>query len=204
MKASPSAIAEHITRRRVVPVAVLDSVEDAVPLARALTQGGLPVIEITLRTPCALDCIRAIRQNCPDTIVGAGTILEASQVKAAIAAGAQFGVSPGLTREVVQAALRQQLLFIPGVMTPSEIEAAMALDCRLLKFFPAEAAGGVKRSRPWPALTKRPGCASSPWAAFRRPTWQITSRCRSSLPSAAPGCANASWCASRSGRNWQP
>ena len=144
MKASPSAIAEHITRRRVVPVAVLDSVEDAVPLARALTQGGLPVIEITLRTPCALDCIRAIRQNCPDTIVGAGTILEASQVKAAIAAGAQFGVSPGLTREVVQAALRQQLLFIPGVMTPSEIEAAMALDCRLLKFFPAEAAGGVK------------------------------------------------------------
>jgi 2-dehydro-3-deoxyphosphogluconate aldolase / (4S)-4-hydroxy-2-oxoglutarate aldolase len=144
MQASSSDVQDRLIRRRVVPIAVLDSVEDAVSLAHALSQGGLPVIEITLRTPCALDCIRAIRQHCPEVLVGAGTILEAPQVKAALAAGAQFGVSPGLNRDVVQFALRHKLLFIPGVMTPSEIEAALALGCKLLKFFPAEAAGGVK------------------------------------------------------------
>jgi 2-dehydro-3-deoxyphosphogluconate aldolase/(4S)-4-hydroxy-2-oxoglutarate aldolase len=125
-------------------VAVVDSVEDAVPLARALAEGGLPVIEITLRTPCALDCIRAICGGCPEVLVGAGTVLEPSQLMAALEAGARFGVSPGLNPEVVRAALSQQLPFIPGVMTPSEIEQALGLGCRLLKFFPADAAGGVK------------------------------------------------------------
>jgi 2-dehydro-3-deoxyphosphogluconate aldolase / (4S)-4-hydroxy-2-oxoglutarate aldolase len=144
MKGSSSPVHQQLIQKRVVPVAVVDSVEDAVPLARALAQGGLPVIEITLRTPCALDCIRAIRQGCPEVLVGAGTILEPSQVVAALAAGARFGVSPGLNPEVVRAASSQQLPFIPGVMTPSEIEQALGLGCRLLKFFPADAAGGVK------------------------------------------------------------
>jgi 2-dehydro-3-deoxyphosphogluconate aldolase / (4S)-4-hydroxy-2-oxoglutarate aldolase len=144
MKGSSSEVQEQLTQRRVVPIAVVDSVEDAVPLARALTQGGLPLVEITLRTPCALDCIRAIRKECPDVLVGAGTILETSQVEAAMDAGARFGVSPGLNAEVARAALKQQLLFIPGVMTPSEVETALALGCELLKFFPAEVAGGVK------------------------------------------------------------
>jgi 2-dehydro-3-deoxyphosphogluconate aldolase / (4S)-4-hydroxy-2-oxoglutarate aldolase len=135
---------QQLIQRRVVPVAVVDAVEDAVPLARALAQGGLPLIEITFRTPCALDCIRVIRQGCPEVLVGAGTILEPLQVKAAIEAGARFGVSPGLNPEVVRAAIEQQMLFIPGIMTPSDIESALGLGCRLLKFFPADAAGGVK------------------------------------------------------------
>jgi 2-dehydro-3-deoxyphosphogluconate aldolase / (4S)-4-hydroxy-2-oxoglutarate aldolase len=144
MKDSITTVQEQLIRRRLVPVAVVDSVDDAVPLARALAQGGLPCIEITLRTACALDCIRAVRQGCPDLLVGAGTILEPQQVKAAKEAGAQFGVSPGISPEVVRAATEQGLFFTPGVMTPSEIELGLRLGCRLLKFFPAEAAGGVK------------------------------------------------------------
>lgn len=144
MKSSPSEVRNQLVQKRVIPVAVVDSVEDAVPLARALAEGGLPVVEITLRTPCALDCIRAIRQGCPEVLVGAGTILEPSQFMAALEAGARFGVSPGLNPEVVRVAAGQQSLFIPGVMTPSDIELALGLGCRVLKFFPAEAAGGVK------------------------------------------------------------
>jgi 2-dehydro-3-deoxyphosphogluconate aldolase / (4S)-4-hydroxy-2-oxoglutarate aldolase len=144
MNSSSSPVHKQLIQKRVVPVAVVDSVEDAVPLARALAQGGLPVIEITLRTPCALDCIRAIRQGCPEVLVGAGTVLEPSQVKAALEAGARFAVSPGVNPEVVRAASEQQLFFMPGVMTPSDIELALRLGCRLLKFFPADAAGGVK------------------------------------------------------------
>ena len=144
MNGSGSEVQAQLTRKRVVPIAVIDAVEDAVPLARALAQGGLPVIEITLRTPCALDAIRAIRQGCPDVLVGAGTLLDALQLRAALDAGARFGVAPGMNADVVRAALQHQLLFIPGVMTPSEVESALALGCRLLKFFPAEIAGGVK------------------------------------------------------------
>jgi 2-dehydro-3-deoxyphosphogluconate aldolase/(4S)-4-hydroxy-2-oxoglutarate aldolase len=144
MKSSISEVQAQFTQRRVVPIAVLDSVEDAVSLAQALAQGGLPLIEVTLRTPCALDCIRAIRRGCPDVLVGAGTILNTSQVKAAFEAGAGFGVSPGLNADVVRAAREQQMLLIPGVMTPSEVEAALGLGCRLLKLFPAEVAGGIK------------------------------------------------------------
>ena len=132
-----------LTQKRIVPVAVLDSIEAAVPLARAMAEGGLPIIEVTLRTPCALDCIRAIRAECPDLLVGAGTVLNANQVKTAIEAGAQFGVSPGLSETVVRAAADRRWFFMPGVMTPSEVEFALELGCRLLKFFPADAAGGV-------------------------------------------------------------
>ena len=135
---------DELTRKRIIPVAVIDALEDAVPLARALEQGGLPLIEITLRTPCALDCIRAIRQACPNVLVGAGTVLYPAQVKTAIEAGARFGVSPGLNPEVVRAAIGQKWFFMPGVMTPSEIELALGLGCKLLKFFPAELAGGLK------------------------------------------------------------
>ena len=133
-----------LTQKRIVPVAVLDSIEAAVPLARAMAEGGLPIIEVTLRTPCALDCIRAIRAECPDLLVGAGTVLNANPVKTAIEAGAQFVVSPGLSETVVRAAADRRWFFMPGVMTPSEVEFALELGCRLLKFFPADAAGGVK------------------------------------------------------------
>ncbi|RFC45781.1 MAG: 2-dehydro-3-deoxyphosphogluconate aldolase / (4S)-4-hydroxy-2-oxoglutarate aldolase [Verrucomicrobia bacterium] len=132
-----------IIRHRVVPVAVVDDAADAVPLARALARGGLPVLELTLRTPGALGGIANIRRECPEILVGAGTILTPVQVGEVIQAGAQFGLSPGINPAVVKAALEQGLFFIPGVMTPSDVEAALQLECRLLKFFPAVPAGGT-------------------------------------------------------------
>src|SRR5262245_1813833 len=141
---SKPPIHQRLVEKRIVPVAVIESLEDAVPLARALADGGLPMIEVTLRTPCALYCIREIRRACPELLVGAGTIISVEQVKEAVEAGAEFGVSPGLNDEVVRAAKEASLLFIPGVMTPSELERAFELSCRLQKFFPADAAGGVK------------------------------------------------------------
>jgi 2-dehydro-3-deoxyphosphogluconate aldolase/(4S)-4-hydroxy-2-oxoglutarate aldolase len=134
----------RLIRKRIVPVAVIDNVEAAVPLAHALAEGGLPIIEVTLRTACAVDCIRAIRSECPEVLVGAGTVLHPNQVTTAVEAGALFGVSPGLNEAVVRAAIKQGWFFVPGVMTPSEVELALELDCRLLKYFPADAAGGVK------------------------------------------------------------
>src|SRR5262249_52683652 len=97
--------------KKIVPVAVIEKVEMAVPLARALADGGIPIIEVTLRTACALDCIRAIRAECPEVLVGAGTVLDLGQVKAAITAGAQFGVAPGLKEAVVRGAGEQAWFF---------------------------------------------------------------------------------------------
>ncbi len=134
---------QPIHPHRIVPVAVIDDAKHAVPLARALRAGGLPLIEVTLRTPAALDAIRAIRAECPEVLVGAGTVLTAQQVHESVAAGAIFGVSPGLNADVVRAARDAGLFFMPGVMTPSDVEAALALDCQLLKFFPAVLAGGL-------------------------------------------------------------
>src|SRR5437879_5999904 len=141
---SDPAIQSKLVQKRIVPVAVIDSLEDAVPLAKALAEAGLPVIEVTLRTQCALDCIRAIRNDCPELLVGAGTILETKQVKAAVAAGAQFGISPGLNETVLRAAKDEGFFFMPGIMTPSEVEGALHIGCKLLKFFPADVAGGTK------------------------------------------------------------
>ena len=135
---------ERVFTKRVMPVAVIDKVEDAVPLAEALISGGLDIIEVTFRTAAAADCIRAIRARFPDMLIGAGTLLTPEQVKQAQDAGAMFGVAPGLNENVVVAATRLGLPFIPGVMTPSEVEKALELGCTLQKFFPAEAAGGVK------------------------------------------------------------
>lgn len=135
---------QAILSKRVVPVVVVDNAGDAVPLAKALQAGGLDVVEVTFRTAAAADAIDAIRKALPGMVVGAGTLLSPDQVDQAAAAGAQFGVAPGLSPHVVQRARDLKLPFIPGVMTPSEIELALGHDLRLLKFFPAEAAGGVK------------------------------------------------------------
>jgi len=134
---------DQIRQPRIVPVAIIDDAAHAVPLAKALSAGGLPIIEVTLRTPAALEAIRAIRAECPEMLVGAGTVLTPQQVHESVAAGAMFGVSPGLNADVVRAARDAGLFFMPGVMTPSDVEAALALDCRLLKFFPAVPAGGL-------------------------------------------------------------
>ena len=127
----------------VIPVIVLDRVEDAVPLARALVAGGVRVLEVTLRTPVALACIEAIARNVPDAIVGAGTIRTAADARAARDAGSVFGVSPGYTAAVGAACRDAGLPLLPGVASASEVMSAMADGLRFLKFFPATAAGGL-------------------------------------------------------------
>jgi 2-dehydro-3-deoxyphosphogluconate aldolase / (4S)-4-hydroxy-2-oxoglutarate aldolase len=128
----------------VVPVITIESVEAALPLADALLDGGLPLTEITFRTPAAAEVISVLTRQRPALLVGAGTLLTEENVQAALAAGARFGVSPGLNPTVVPHAAKAGLPFVPGVCTPSEIERALELGCRLVKFFPAESCGGVE------------------------------------------------------------
>ncbi len=132
-----------ITAKRIVPVVVIHDVDDAVPLAEALLAGGLDVIEITFRTPASEPAVGRIVHELPEMIVGAGTLLAPTQVQRARDVGARFGVAPGLSGPVIAAARGVGLPFVPGVMTPSEVEAALAQDCTTLKFFPASLAGGV-------------------------------------------------------------
>jgi len=131
-----------MTAAPVIPVIVIDRVEDALPLARALVQGGLRVLEVTLRTPAALEAIRAM-SAVDGAIVGAGTVLDAQQYEAAAAAGAQFMVSPGLTEALAAHAKTHRVPLLPGVATASELMRARELGFTRLKFFPAESAGGV-------------------------------------------------------------
>ena len=127
----------------VIPVLTIDRERDALPLARALCDGGLPVIEVTLRTPAAIAAIAAIRQELPQVTVGAGTLQRAADVAAAVHAGARFLVSPGTTPELAASALATELPYLPGVATPSEVMAARALGVCFMKFFPTEALGGA-------------------------------------------------------------
>lgn len=127
----------------VVPVVVIERAEAAASVAQALCSGGLPIIEVTLRTPAALDAISHIAANVPDAIVGAGTVLNEAQVDRAHEAGARFFVSPGLYEPVVAAARAKACSVFPGVQTASEVQAAWNLGLKTLKFFPAGNAGGV-------------------------------------------------------------
>ncbi|MEV7344304.1 bifunctional 4-hydroxy-2-oxoglutarate aldolase/2-dehydro-3-deoxy-phosphogluconate aldolase [Streptomyces sp. NPDC093544] len=127
----------------VVPVVVLADAADAVPLARALVAGGLPVIEVTLRTPAALDAIRAMAAEVPDAVVGAGTVLSPAQVAQSVDAGARFLVSPGWTDVLLAAMEGSGVPFLPGVSTTSEVVALLERGVRDMKFFPAQAAGGT-------------------------------------------------------------
>ncbi|MFF0510306.1 bifunctional 4-hydroxy-2-oxoglutarate aldolase/2-dehydro-3-deoxy-phosphogluconate aldolase [Streptomyces sp. NPDC004250] len=127
----------------VVPVVVVDDLADAVPLARALVAGGLPAIEVTLRTPVAVDAIRAIAGEVPGAVVGAGTVITPDQVAEVVAAGARFLVSPGWTDVLLDAMRTSGVPFLPGVSTTSEVVALLERGVREMKFFPAEAAGGT-------------------------------------------------------------
>jgi 2-dehydro-3-deoxyphosphogluconate aldolase / (4S)-4-hydroxy-2-oxoglutarate aldolase len=128
----------------VIPVVTVKDVADGVAQARALVAGGLPAVEVTLRTPCALDAIRAIRDQVEGAFVGAGTILTHDQIKQACDAGARFLVSPGATPRLAEAAAAAPIPFLPGVSTASEAMALMELGFRAMKLFPAEAVGGAK------------------------------------------------------------
>lgn len=127
----------------VIPVMVIEDLAHAVPLARALSAGGLRVLEITLRTPCALDCIRAIAAEVPEAIVGAGTVMDDAQMKAVKDAGAQFAVSPGATPKLLDSARAHALAWLPGAVTASQIMALAEEGLTFLKFFPAVPAGGT-------------------------------------------------------------
>ncbi|WP_030932157.1 bifunctional 4-hydroxy-2-oxoglutarate aldolase/2-dehydro-3-deoxy-phosphogluconate aldolase [Streptomyces sp. NRRL S-646] len=127
----------------VVPVVVIEDAADAVPLARALVAGGLPAIEVTLRTPAAPAAIRAIAEAVPDAVVGAGTVITPEQVRASVAAGARFLVSPGWTDVLLEAMRASGVPFLPGVSTTSEVVALLERGVREMKFFPAQAAGGT-------------------------------------------------------------
>ncbi len=132
---------------RIVPVLTINRVEDAVPLARALVSGGVRMLEVTLRTPVAVDAAKAIIANVPDAIVGIGTILNAEDLAQAEAVGAKFGISPGATPELLKAAAASGLPFAPGIATASELMQALAHGFEVVKFFPAEQAGGIKALR---------------------------------------------------------
>ena len=127
-----------------IPVIKIENPDDAVPLAKALIDGGLPAAEITFRTACAAEAIKNITDAYPEMLVGAGTVLTTEQVDAAIAAGSKFLVSPGLNPKVTAYALSKGIPMLPGCSNPSDVEAALELGLKTVKFFPAEAAGGLK------------------------------------------------------------
>jgi 2-dehydro-3-deoxyphosphogluconate aldolase / (4S)-4-hydroxy-2-oxoglutarate aldolase len=133
----------RIVAKRIVPVIVLDHEEQAEPLAETLLKAGLDIMEITFRTAAAEASIRRIARRFPEILLGAGTVLGTDQLKRAADAGASYALAPGLNETIVSAADKAGILMFPGVMTPSEVEKALSLNCRILKFFPAEAAGGV-------------------------------------------------------------
>lgn len=141
----------------VVPVMVIQKIEQAVPLARALMAGGIRVLEITLRTPVALEAIRIISREVSGAVVGAGTVTRAEELAAVAEAGAVFAISPGLTAELLDAANQGPIALIPGIATISELMTGMARGYRHFKFFPAAAAGGVKMLQamagPFPQIT---------------------------------------------------
>ena len=141
---SDDALFERIARHGVVPVIAIDSAEAAVPLADAMLAGGLPVLEITFRTGAAAEVIGRLAAERPELLLGAGTVLSVENLERAKACGASFGVAPGLNPAVARRAAEIGLPFVPGVATPSEVEAALGLGCTVLKLFPSGALGGVK------------------------------------------------------------
>jgi 2-dehydro-3-deoxyphosphogluconate aldolase/(4S)-4-hydroxy-2-oxoglutarate aldolase len=138
-----TAIKDIMHTSPVIPVMVINSIEHAVPLAKTLVEGGLRVLEITLRTPIALEAIRHIKQNVPDAIVGAGTVINTETWHQAVDAGSQFIVSPGVTDKLLATALNSTTPILPGVATPSEVMKLLENGITEMKFFPAEAAGGI-------------------------------------------------------------
>ena len=136
-------VRDRFAALRILPVIVIDDPDDAVPLAGALSDGGLPCAEITLRTPRALEALRRIAAEVPDMLVGAGTVLTPEQAAAARDAGARFMVAPGFNPAVVDYCLAQEIPVFPGVCTPTEIEMALGHGLSVLKFFPAEPIGGL-------------------------------------------------------------
>ena len=140
---SEDTVFSTIEKHGVVPVIAIDSVDAALPLADALLEGGLPVIEITFRTAAAAEVIEKLVNQRPELLVGAGTVITLANLDAAADCGAKFALAPGLNPEIIEEAEDLGLPFVPGIATPSDIECGLSFDCSVLKFFPAEAMGGL-------------------------------------------------------------
>ncbi len=138
------SLAAKIEKCGIIAVLIIDRVDDAVPLARALLAGGVNVMELTLRTPAAIDALKAITAEVPEMVAGVGTVLTPEQAKLAKESGAAFAVAPGFNPRVLAAAREYGISFAPGVLTPTDIELAVEGGCKLLKLFPAEPSGGLK------------------------------------------------------------
>ena len=136
-------VLERLANSIVVPVVVLDKAEDAVPTAKAMAAGGVDTMEITFRTACAPEAIKAVAENCPEVCVGAGTVLNLEQAKLAVEMGAKFIVSPGFSEEVVAWCVENGIPVAPGCVTPTEIMAALKHGLKMIKFFPANVYGGL-------------------------------------------------------------
>lgn len=144
MNAFNPTLAEKIKKTGIIAVLVIDDASKAVKLAEVLLENGIGAMELTLRTNAAIDALKQIRKHVPQMIAGCGTVLTPEQVDQVRDAGAEFAVAPGLNRRVVERALELGLSYAPGIVTPSDIELAVELGCRMLKFFPAETSGGLK------------------------------------------------------------
>lgn len=186
-----SEIRDRLYCSGVVPVMVVDDAALAVPLARAVLAGGIDVIEITFRTAAAPDAIRAIVAEVPQMLVGAGTVLSPEHARGAKEAGAVFAVSPGLNADVVRAAQDAGLDFMPGIATPTDIEAAYALGCTALKFFPAEPIGGLAYLKSIAAPYQHLGIRYSPLGGVS------TRNVRDYLSEPIVLCCGGSWIAKR-------
>ncbi len=182
-------IVEKVYQIGIIPVIAFNSVDEALPLCKALAEGGLPAAEVTFRTACAEECIRKIHEEMPEMLLGAGTVLTCEQADRAMAAGASFIVAPGFDPEVCKHVIDKGGIMMPGTASAGEMQQAMNMGCEALKFFPAEANGGV-------------GMLKNIGAALKGARWMCTggvnaknvndylAMTRSSL-SAAPGCARA-------------
>ncbi len=182
-----TSIQDIMNTSPVIPVMVINNVEQAVPLAHALVESGLKVLEITLRTPAALESIQAIKAKVPDAIVGAGTIIDSRTLQQSIAAGAEFLVSPGVTDSLLDEALASGVPLLPGVITPSEVMRLLERGITAMKFFPAQAAGGIPMLKaigaPLPQVTFCPTGGVNPGNA------------RDYLALANVACVGGSWMA---------
>jgi len=150
------AVIEHLSARKIIPIAIFDDPEKAVPLSRALLAGGCDIVEISFRSPSAAASIANIVADVPEMVVGAGSILSVEDVSLAASAGAGFGISPGFDPAVVKAATEAGFPFIPGVLTPSNVTQALSFGCDVQKFFPAEPMGAAFLSSALAAFTHKP------------------------------------------------
>lgn len=153
-------VMKRVEELKLVPVVKLDRAEDAKPLAEALCKGGLPVAEVTFRTDAAEESIKIMKREFPDMLVGAGTVMNLEQAKKAVRAGAEFIVSPGMNREVIEYAQEQKVPVLPGACTPTEVMMAMEYELPVVKFFPAKQYGGLNTIKalaaPFPAIKFMP------------------------------------------------